>query len=228
MERNFFLIQSIQFLTLYIIFQFWDNTSWWQDKEKEILFLVVSYLIYMILTSIIWFLKPISIEVNQSSIIGSDIEQTVVFQSNQEIKTHQMLRTIRVDVKLTRKKSIWWFLLLKLIQRRNLDVVIEPIPKGIYLQPKDITAEEIEITRDGYKINLNNLLEEMSTFSGTFEVARSYPYVLTDHEEIIIADNLSSIIIPRIYYNNKPVKFLSLLIKTAINKHNVRYYNKGE
>ncbi|MEM4996344.1 hypothetical protein WKH56_27565 [Priestia sp. SB1] len=227
MPKAMFLTQTINYITLYFIFHFWNDSTWYQNKEKEIAFIVATYLLSLLVGWFAWLLRPIKIEIKQTNNVGSDISQTIILNQHGETKTDQSLRTIKLEVKISRRRSIWWWLLIKWIKARKLAIEVEPVPSGMLLQANErFQVSEIESSNYGFKIELSTLLVQLYNQPGTFSIGKTYLYSVTEHEDITIPSNLSSIVSPYISINSKPIKLLNLLINHKVVEHEIKFFKK--
>lgn len=221
-------MQTIQYIALYFIFSFfWRDSSWYQNKQKEIIFVVVTYILYLIVGWFTWLLRPIIIEVKQTNSLGSGINQTLILQADGEIKTDQKLRTVKLELKVSRKGSIWWWFLMRSLNGKELYLEIEPVPDGMLLQANErFQIQELESTDTGFKIDLAKLLIQLRSQVGKLSIEKTYLYSVTEHPDITIPSNLSSIIQPKLMLKNKPIKLLRLFIDFKTSQHEIKFFKK--
>ncbi len=220
-------MQTIQFIALYFVFRLWSDSTWYQDKEKEILFVVVTYILYLMLGWFTWILRPIKIEVKQTNNLGNGIDQTLMVQVDGESKTDQSLKTVKLELIVSRKVSIWWWLLMWRVKRADVRLAVDPVPKGMLLQAHDRhQIEEVANTENGFSIDLSNIISQLSNQVGKLSIEKTYLYSVTEHEDITIPSNLSSVVQPVLTVNAKPMKLLHLLIDFSTSKHEIKFFKK--
>lgn len=221
-------MQTIQFLVLYFVFRlFWSDSSWYQDKEKEILFLVATYLVYLLVSWFSWLRRPLLIEINQSNNLGAGITQTIIVQIDGEVKTDQSQRTVSMEVKISRRSSIWWFLLKILIKNKPLKLIIEPLIKEITLQSHDVfSMEELRSTKTGFEIDVSELIKVLDKQHGELCVIKTYLYIIPEHQDIIMPANLTTVIQPRFTLESKLSKILILFMDFKTLGHEIKIFKK--
>lgn len=220
-------MQTVQFIALYFIFRFWSDSTWYQNKEKEILFVVVTYLFSLMLGWFTWILRPIKIEVKQTNQLGSGIDQTLIVQVNGESKTDQNLKTVKLELVINRKISIWWWLLMLRLKKQDVQLVVAPVPHGMLLQAHDrFQISEVTSTENGFNIDLSDFLIQLRNQIGKLSIEKTYLYSVTEHEDITIPSNMSSVVQPMLTVNGKPIKLLHLLIDFDTNQHEIKFFKK--
>ncbi|MFK4431388.1 hypothetical protein COM08_15455 [Bacillus wiedmannii] len=227
MPKNVFLTQTLQFISLYLFLKITGTSTWHENKLKEISFVLITYCVYIVLSRFVYLLKPISIEISQTNNLGSNIQQTLIVKKDNEFKQSQSLRTVKLNMKVTRKNSVWWKILLSYIKNKNLIVSIEAVPRSFLLQAEDggMTPELIT-SETGFHIHINELLEDMCYQNNEVTIDKTYTYFVVDHPDYYIPQSVSSIVQPRIIAGSKPLFLLSFFINFKSELHNIRYFNK--
>jgi heme/copper-type cytochrome/quinol oxidase subunit 2 len=227
LQRTVFIMQTIQYIALYFIFRFWSGSTWYQNKEKEIIFVVVTYILYLIVGWFTWLLRPIIIEVKQTNSLGSGINQTLILQVDGETKTDQSLKTVKLELKVSRRGSIWWWLLMKLLSGKELCLEVEPVPDGMLLQANErFQTQELESTANGFKIDLTKLFNQLHNQVGKLSIEKTYLYSVTEHPDITIPSNLTSVVQPKLTLKSKPIKLLRLFIDFKTSQHEIKFFKK--
>ncbi len=220
-------MQTIQYIALYFIFRFWSDSTWYQNKEKEILFVAITYIFSLLIGWFSWLLRPIKIEVTQSNNLGSGIDQTLIVQVDGENKTDQSLKTIKLELTISRKVSLWWWLLMWRLKKKKIYLEIDPIPYGMLLQAHErFQIEEVSSTINGFIIDLSDLIIQLNNQIGKFSIKKTYLYSVTEHEDLTVPSNMSSVVQPKLTLNSKPIKFLHLLIDFKTSKHEIKFFKK--
>ncbi|MCY8915672.1 hypothetical protein MOE20_06525 [Bacillus atrophaeus] len=227
MPKSLFITQTINYLALYLFFRLWSDSTWYQNKEKEIIFIAVTYTISLAVGWFAWLFRPIKIQITQSNTIGSGETQTIILHSGGREKTTQEMRTIKLTINILRRTSIWWWLLIHYLNKKKLCLEVSTVPSGLEIQVNDrFQLSEIERTQEGFKIKLNPLLHSLNKQIGTFEISQTYLYSVTEHEELQIPSNLSVSINPFLSVDSKPIKLLYLLVNFKTDLHEIKYYKK--
>jgi len=220
-------MQTIQYIALYFIFRFWNDSTWYQNKEKEIVFIVVTYLLYLLVGWFTWLLRPIKIEVKQTNSLGNGIDQTLILQVDGTTKTDQSLKTVKLELKISRRGSIWWRLLMRIIKGKKLCLEVDPVPEGMFLQAKEhFQIQEVTSTYSGFEIDLTQLMNQLYNQIGKLSIDKTYLYFVTEHQDITIPSNLSSVVQPKLTLNSKPIKFLHLFIDFKTSQHEIKFFKK--
>ena len=220
-------MQTIQYAALYFIFRFWSDSTWYKNKEKELVFILVSYLLYLIVGCFTWLLRPILIEVKQTNSLGSGIDQTIILQIGGDNKTDQSLKIVKLELKISRSGSLWWRILLRIIKKKKLCLEVAPIPEGMLLQANErFQIEELSSTYNGFNIDLTKLINQLYTQSGKLSIDKTYLYFVTEHEDITLPSNLSSVVQPKLTLNSKPIRFLHLFINFKTSQHKIEFFKK--
>lgn len=217
----------LQYAVLIIGFSIWSGTPWYQNKEKEIAFLVCVFIVQAVISWFTWLFRPITIKITQDSKLGKGIEFTLVLVEKDQLSTVQLQRTVNLAIEITRRGSIWWRILLLLYRKKKIQLLVESVPKQLELQPQDVLLlSEVEVTETGFAISLNKMIEELWHQSGNFPVSISYPYFIADHPEYHIPNSLSAMVQPKLIVNNKPAIFLRALIRFDTDKHQIRFFRR--
>lgn len=227
MPKSLFITQTINYLALYLFFRLWSDSTWYQNKEKEIIFILATYTISLAIGWFTWLFRPLKIQITQSNTIGSAESQTIILHSGGKEKTIQEMRTIKLTINIFRRTSLWWWLLMKYLKKKTLYLEASTVPSGLEIQVLNrLQLSEVERTQEGFKIKLNPLLHRLNNQIGNFEVSQTYLYLVTEHPDLQIPSNLTVSINPFLSVNSKPIKLLYLLINFKTSMHEIKYYKK--
>jgi hypothetical protein len=224
-----FITQTIQYVILLTIFNhFWGSQAWYQNKLRDTLLIITIYFCFLIIGWFSFLFRPIQIKVDQSSALGPAINYTLITSEGSKLSS-ELQRSVSATIKFSRHGSIWWRPLLWILKNKNVFLVIQPTPKQLSLQAKEQfqNPEIIADGKTGFKIRLNDFLNEVGQASGTkITIAKTYTYFITDHPEITIPDNLTASVIPSVYINDKPAKWLKALIKIEFNEQKILFFRR--
>lgn len=222
-----FLTQTFQFAILYIIFHSTTNEPWFQNKVRDTIVLLISYTVFMIIPFFQWLLNPVTIKVKQENKLGKAAGNTQILLENNAMKTPESQRTINLSIEITRRRSIWWHILMRNLKKKEVKILIEPVPSDVYLQAKDIlTVREIEASTHGFFIEVNQVLEDLNLRTGSLTLSKSFPYFVVDHPDNSFPHNVSTSIQPLIIVNGKKNYLLSFLIKFISEEHQVVLFKR--
>lgn len=231
LDRKNFFTQTIQYILLLFLFnQFWGEEKWLENKLRDSLLLIGIYLCFLLISWFSFLFRPLSITVTQNNALGNNIDFTLITQENNRLSS-ELQRTVKLDLEITRKGSIWWRILLRLIKNKELFLEIEPTPRQLMIQAKDpFQNNEIVVdTQTGFKIRLNEMINEIGTLQTgkkSITVTKVYPYYITNHTDIEIPDNLSASISPTFTVNGKSAKWLKLFLQLDIKEQKVRFFRR--
>lgn len=221
------ITQTVQFFLILFIYHNSTDQPWFQNKSRDTIVLILSYLIFMLVPLFSWLFRPLVIKVTQESKLGKGVNVTPILIEDNTLKTPQTLRTISLSVEVKRRGSLWWRPLYWILLKNRVTLTIYSTPDNLLLQAVDtLQLKEVEVTETGFIIELNDLLKDVSGGYGSFSISKSYPYFIADHPEIHITHNLNAIIQPRIYVKDKPSWLLRLFIKYETNMHQVGFYRR--
>lgn len=224
-----FITQTIQYLILITIFNhFWGTQLWYQNKLKDTLLLIAIYICFLVIGWFSFLFRPIHIKIEQTSSLGPAIDYTLITLEGSKLSS-ELQRSVSASIKFTRNGSLWWRLLLFVLKNKNVYLVFQPTPRQLSLQAKE-QFQNPEIENDGntgFKIRLNEFLNEIGQ-ANTKEttITKTYVYSITDHPEITLPKDLSASVIPSIYINDKPAKWLKSLIKIEFNEQKIRFFRR--
>ncbi|MCU7756896.1 hypothetical protein N7988_28115 (plasmid) [Bacillus cereus] len=231
LDRKNFFTQTIQYLLLLILFnQFWGEEKWFANKLRDSLLMIGIYISFLLVGWFSFLFRPISISVVQNNALGSNIEFTLITQEGNRISS-ELQRTVKLDLEVTRKGSVWWRILLRLIKNKELLLEVEPTPRQLMLQAKDqFQNDEIIVdNQTGFKISLNKIINDLGslqTGKNNVVITKTYPYYIANHTDISIPDNLSASVIPRFTVNGEGLKWLKFFIKLDIKEQKVRFFRR--
>lgn len=236
MFKSIVIQQTVSFILFYILFSSLNDNTFYEDKKKEFIVFLIMYLLYMLSQAFLWLLKPIKINITQTNAVGEDIKQTIILKKDGENKTSQELRTIALKVELVKVKSIWWPLLKVCNNLRNISIMVEPVPQDLYLKYSNETISELKDIEYGFIIDLNSIFNQLYSQEGTMSVKKEYLYYVSDHPDIIIAEDITSVVKPYIVSSSKnkdfdsdrfkKILFLKLILKLSTTQHEVKYFVK--
>lgn len=220
--------QTVQFFMVMIIFSSAKGEPWFQNKMRDTIVLISSYLAFMIFPLIGRIVsKPVLIKITQTNKLGSGIDLTALLVESNELKTHQEQRTIKLNIEITRRHSWWWWWFRRLIKDHLLLIEVNTMPAYLHLQPKDhLMIKGVVLTHTGFTVSISDIIKDLEGGYGKLTVSKSFPFFVANHSDFHIPDNISAVIQPRIYYNNKALRFLRLFISYETNIHKIGLYKK--
>lgn len=222
-----FFTQTIQFIIIYVIFHSSTSEPWFQNKLRDTIVLLISYLLFMVLPLFDWIFRPIKINVKQENKLGKAAGNTQMLFDKSGCLTPESQRTVNLTIEITRRGSIWWKILLAILKRKELSVVIEPVPNDLLLQGRDFARmREVEITEKGFFIKINSFLLDLSNRRSKLTIAKSFPYFVTDHPDIHIPHNLSASVQPIILVNGKKSFFINFFVNFAGENHQIFVFRR--
>lgn len=222
-----FVTQTIQFIILYLLFRSSTNEPWFQNKLRDTVVLLLSYIVFMIVPLFGWLFRPLVISVKQENKLGKAAGNTQILKEKNELKTPANQRTVNLTVEITRRGSVWWRFLMWRLKSRELKIIVEATPAELNIQGTDfVRLNEINITEKGFQIKLNSLLQSLNERTGSFTIAKSFPYFVTDHPDIHIPHNLSASVQPVLVTNGKKSFFTKLLIHFITEVHQIYVFKR--
>ncbi|MEC1718445.1 hypothetical protein [Schinkia azotoformans] len=224
-----FVTQTIQYVLLLTIFNhFWGSQLWYQNKLKDTLLLIAIYICFLVIGWFSFLFRPIHIKIEQTSSLGPAMNYTLITLEGSKLSS-ELQRSVSATIKFSRHGSFWWKLLLWILKKRNVFLVIQPTPRQLSFQAKEqFQNPEIEIDgKTGFKIRLNEFLNEIGQASvKQTSITKTYTYTITDHPEVTIPENLTASVIPALYINDKPTKWLKALIKIEFNEQKISFFRR--
>lgn len=221
------LTQTVQFLIILVFFHESTGQPWFDNKVRDSLILILSYIIFMIIPFFSWLFRPITISLKQESRLGRGIEVTPILMENNSMKTYQTLRTVNLSIEIVRRGSIWWRLLNWYLRNKKVNIVVKSTPDELSIQPEDpFLVDGVTMSKTGFKIDINPLINSMRSGNGRFSIHKTFPYIIADHPDIHISHNLSAVIQPKLYIGDRPSRFLKFFIKYETNNHQVGFFRR--
>jgi hypothetical protein len=216
--------QAIQIAVLYFVMDYyWGTEQWFKDKIKELLFFLGMGIVFFI-TSMLFHLvtRPVTITISQENSRFSLQQTNLSIQKRSKTQEHE--RTVNLSLKVTRKFSFWGFLVAKILKRKDITILVEPVTQGIVLQVrKEALRQDIIATSSGFHIKVGEYLERILSRSSSGEYSKGCEYV-------ILEDNLHPVtsetfqIVPILLSRGQPAPtWIGLILNFKTDQHTVLF-----
>ncbi|WP_094607712.1 hypothetical protein SPSIL_009260 [Sporomusa silvacetica DSM 10669] len=196
--------------------------QWAQNSGKTALLTVASmatYLVVSILSNLSKLNRPIHVRIKFENLVTRDSFTYYYAKS----ETNQQQRTVKAEVIITKKSSLWTAIVKKFIKDKECWVNIDALNKGDFIlqcNPDLIVAK----TEYGLKLDLSILLKEMLSIESA-NVKQEIEFAIFKSREAGIKSNREIDIIPVCFFDCAKIKFWhKFMYKLEMEPHKVRYF----
>ncbi|RED34659.1 hypothetical protein [Paenibacillus sp. VMFN-D1] len=219
MERGSIIRTLIKDAITLVLFYFlmriwWGNESWFTDKVKELgFFLCVGFFFFIMSIFKSLITRPVAVIVTQEN--KHFRENKTNFSIKGKRKTQEHEREVEFNVIISRNSSVWGWLALKIVNKFNLILLIEPSSPGVLVEAdKAPLRNDISETTTGFTLNLSSYLSSIISNVNSGVFSKGCLYII--HEDRVnMVTNETLAITPRLIQSNmKNIPwFITCLIK---------------
>lgn len=191
--------QTCQFIALLLVFTTFGSDTWFEDTFKDLLFVTLTYLIFIIIGFLTYFRRPVFFSLDLNNSLDEKEKTTHLYIDRGKLETKQDQRKVNLTLTIGRRGSIWWKIMLHLLNKNSVYIDVVSTPSEIYLQPVDeLLIKELNLKENGFRISLNDIIYDLSKSSNEYTLDRKYEFFIADHSDFHTPKNTTYIIEPTI------------------------------
>ncbi|MFU1795427.1 hypothetical protein ACM1RC_16295 [Paenibacillus azoreducens] len=219
MERGSVIRSLVKEAVTLVLFYFvmriwWNNESWFTDKVKELSFFLcvgVLFFIASIFKSLIS--RPVTVNVIQEN--KHFRENKTNFSIKGRKKTQEHERTVKFNIIINRSSSVWGWLALKILNKYNLILLVEPSSPGVLVEAdKAPLRNDISETTTGFSLDLSSYLSNIVSNFNSGVVSKGCSYIIQEDMNNVVTDETLAITPKLMQSNGMSVpRFVTFLIK---------------
>lgn len=236
--KKHLLNQTIKFILLLLFLLIFGRDDWFDDKLKDMLFVILYYLFFIFISSLSFiYRRPLKVKVRINNSLSEQEKSTTLYVKQNKLETVQDQRTIDLTISYKRQGSLWWRIILYLLRRKYIYLYIASTPSELDFQVLDNTyMKEVKLNNDnGFDINLNDLLNDLYKTEGEYGIRRKYQFFIIDHPDIQLPIDSTYKVIPRIKLKRQEGIFLYIINRFILyvlldfntESHEIKYYKRG-
>ncbi|WP_099346792.1 hypothetical protein [Clostridium tertium] len=221
------VVQLIQFIIFYIFARYyWAGEQWYQDKLKEMLFfLIVSFAFVVVGIILDGFLSPIHLEILQENKMFSGEQTNFSIRSNRQ--TQEQDRIVKVNIKISRKYSVWGRFVGWILKNISYKVILEPDTLGIKVQLLDDinishTNSIFNSTVQGIEINIGEYIRSTLNTTTQCEIFKEIQYKVIE-DRANYSPSSRFVICPVVRSSGFKSKVLGIFIKPKSSQHIINF-----
>lgn len=171
-----FIIQIVSWAIIYFGFK---NFTWYDEYFNELFKLFIPLVLSYLISLFAIFYKPYRIEILQTDILSSsDDPMTVLIEENQ-IKGLQKQHTINAEITFSRKRSLFWFLLVHSLKKYKVYIQFQLTFPVLSLNTviNDDRSEDNE--NQGFNFVLNDYIKVLANENSESSIRENFKYYLS-------------------------------------------------
>lgn len=206
MEKGILIRALLKELVTLAVFYFimklwWGNETWFIDKSKELLFFAAMGVVYFIASFFMALIsRPIKIHVSQKNAHFDENKTNFSIRNGRKTQEHE--RTVSATILINRKKSIWGWLALKIVNRYELLILFEPVTPCVILQAdRGAARSDVDETTVGFKLKFSNYISSIVANSSIGSFSKSCDYTFVEDNRNIGVREVTQVL-PRLVKND--------------------------